>query len=283
MQPEVLRELFAALDNDPFVIAECLARPVLVERLANGDAVVAESAQSATRMGVPPAHPLGIPVTMAANGNYTLPAISDGPNGCIDDTWTSTSLTNAPAVRYGHTAVWTGSEMIVWGGKSTFGGWEFLLNDGGRYIPSTDSWTPTTTNNAPAARYIHTAVWTGSEMIVWGGSDGTKRFEYRREIHSHYSTVWAATSTTQRTTARTGHTVVWSGREMIVYGGGNYLNTGGRYNPDTDSWRATTTTNSPRCPSRSYGSLGRARNDHLGRDRMWRFLRLKHRRKVQPP
>src|SRR6266516_3753259 len=32
-QPGVLRELFAALDNDPFVIAECLARPVLAERL----------------------------------------------------------------------------------------------------------------------------------------------------------------------------------------------------------------------------------------------------------
>jgi hypothetical protein len=32
-QPGVLQELFAALDNDPFVIAECLARPVLGERL----------------------------------------------------------------------------------------------------------------------------------------------------------------------------------------------------------------------------------------------------------
>src|SRR5262245_45470287 len=31
-QPEMLRELFAALGNDPFVIAECLARPVLSER-----------------------------------------------------------------------------------------------------------------------------------------------------------------------------------------------------------------------------------------------------------
>ena len=31
-QPEVLRELFAALGNDPFVIAECLARPALAER-----------------------------------------------------------------------------------------------------------------------------------------------------------------------------------------------------------------------------------------------------------
>src|SRR2546430_3179690 len=32
-EPEVLRELFAALGNDPFVIAECLARPALAERL----------------------------------------------------------------------------------------------------------------------------------------------------------------------------------------------------------------------------------------------------------
>src|SRR5438132_4345493 len=32
-QPQVLRELFEALGNDPFVIAECLARPALAERL----------------------------------------------------------------------------------------------------------------------------------------------------------------------------------------------------------------------------------------------------------
>jgi len=32
-QTEVLRELFAALGNDPFIIAECLARPALADRL----------------------------------------------------------------------------------------------------------------------------------------------------------------------------------------------------------------------------------------------------------
>src|SRR6184192_4118542 len=32
-QSEVLRELFEALGNNPFVIAECLARPALAERL----------------------------------------------------------------------------------------------------------------------------------------------------------------------------------------------------------------------------------------------------------
>lgn len=33
-----------------------------------------------------------------------------------------------------------------------------------------DQWTPTTTTGAPTARYVPTAVWTGSEMIVWGGA-----------------------------------------------------------------------------------------------------------------
>ena len=45
------------------------------------------------------------------------------------------------------------------------------LNTGGRYNPGTDTWTATSTTNAPAARAFHTAVWTGSEMIVWGGYD----------------------------------------------------------------------------------------------------------------
>ena len=32
-QPDVLRELFEALGSDPFVIAECLARPALAQQL----------------------------------------------------------------------------------------------------------------------------------------------------------------------------------------------------------------------------------------------------------
>ena len=55
--------------------------------------------------------------------------------------------------------------MIVWSGTSSSG--EF--NTGGRYDPGTDSWTPTTTANAPMPRSYHTGVWTGNEMIVWGG------------------------------------------------------------------------------------------------------------------
>jgi hypothetical protein len=78
------------------------------------------------------------------------------------DSWATTSTTGAPTPRGGHTAVWTGSRMIIWGGSPT--------NTGGIYDLGTDTWTPTSTTGAPTARSVHTAVWTGSEMIIWGGS-----------------------------------------------------------------------------------------------------------------
>ena len=43
------------------------------------------------------------------------------------------------------------------------------LNTGGRYYPDIDLWVATSTTNAPSGRFSHTAVWTGSEMVVWGG------------------------------------------------------------------------------------------------------------------
>ena len=88
-----------------------------------------------------------------------------------------------------------------------------ILNTGGRYNPSTDSWTATSTTNAPAGRDGHTAVWTGSEMIVWGGH---------------------------------------------IDGSSYYLNTGGRYNPSTDSWTATSTDQRARLPERITRQCGPA-------------------------
>jgi hypothetical protein len=81
------------------------------------------------------------------------------------DSWTATAIANAPAARDSHSAVWTGREMIVWGGTCP----SFDFNNGKRYNPTTDSWTAMTQTNAPFARADQTAVWTGNEMIVWGG------------------------------------------------------------------------------------------------------------------
>src|SRR5438874_12765588 len=94
------------------------------------------------------------------------------PHTASTTSWTATTLTNAPSARKWHTAVWSGSQMIVWGGfyYDSFTATGFWYNTGGRYNPSTNSWTATSTTNAPEARFFPTAVWTGTEMIVWGGA-----------------------------------------------------------------------------------------------------------------
>lgn len=158
----------------------------------------------------------------------------------VSDTWTATNLTNAPTARFRHTAVWTGTEMIVWGGGLTnpFG---TVFNTGARYNPVTDTWSPISTVNAPSPRFLHTAVWTGSEMIVWGGSDPTNPMNTGGR-YNPLTDSWASLSVVDAPSARTGHTIVWTGQEMIVWGGSdgaNVLNTGARYDPNSNSWLAT--------------------------------------------
>src|SRR5213596_3540770 len=75
-----------------------------------------------------------------------------------------------------------------------------ILNSGGRYDPSTDSWTATSTTNAPEARYYHTAIWTGNRMVVWGGQGTTYLNTGGRYNPSTDS--WTATSTTNAPTVR---------------------------------------------------------------------------------
>src|SRR5215831_4275547 len=257
-QPEVLRELFEALGNDPFIIAECLARPVLAQRLLtelnDRDSVkltkvawlqttlqsrlVRAETQAPRKVAAietrslprslaaahrgftfyladPSARLTSIAKAVQVNRPYHLPITSSPSGGCIDDTWTATSTSNAPSARAYHTAVLAGSEMIIWGGDGQAG----PLNTGGRYNPSMDSWTPTSTTNAPAAREAHTAVWTGTEMIVWGGSSGFSTVFKTGGRYNPSTDTWTATSTTNAPAARNFHTAVWTGIEMIVWGG----------------------------------------------------------------
>jgi hypothetical protein len=129
-------------------------------------------------------------------GGFTFPPVAfqtntGGRYNPGTDSWVATSLMSPPTKRYNHTAVWTGNEMIVWGGTGCVDPADpscqamGYLGTGGRYDPSANSWLATSSTNALSAREPGAAVWTGSEMIVWGG--------------------------------------------LFYSGGSNFLNTGGRY------------------------------------------------------
>ena len=174
---------------------------------------------------------------------------SGGRYDSAADTWTAVSTTGAPVGRNRHTVVWTGSEMIIWGGFYYDGSNHYLKN-GGRYDPAADSWTATSTTDAPSARQYHTAVWTGSEMIVWGGETSSGALHSDGGRYNPADNTWAvsAIETTGAPAERKWHRAVWTGSEMIVWGGygtGGDLNDGGRYKPATNTWTTTSTTAAP--------------------------------------
>src|SRR6187551_2729169 len=99
-------------------------------------------------------------------------------SAALADGWSPISVVNAPTARTAHSAVFTRidvtDQMLVWGGQDS----DRLpfANTGGRWKRSTNSWTATTTTSAPFGRQGQPAVWTGHEMIVWGGDAGTDTF-----------------------------------------------------------------------------------------------------------
>ncbi|MGV3660278.1 MAG: Kelch repeat-containing protein [Prosthecobacter sp.] len=185
-------------------------------------------------------------------------------HGGVYDLATSTwsPLNNgSPAPRFGHTSVWTGTEMIVWGGAAStmaVPGLDATFNDGARFNPSTGVWTPLPAANAPSGRYGHTAVWTGTEMIVWGG----QRYDTGTPMVVTLNTgarfnpltnTWTALPTLFGPSARSRHVALWTGspmNQMIIWGGlsdgmSMATNTGARYDVGSDTWVNLSTTSAP--------------------------------------
>jgi N-acetylneuraminic acid mutarotase len=143
-----------------------------------------------------------------ATNTFAAGLRSGGRYDPASDTWTDTPLTNAPANRYQQTAVWTGTEMIVWGGYGLSG----ALNTGARFNPGSNSWTQLSLSGAPSPRARHTAVWTGTDMIIWGDTSDAARY-------SPVADAWTPVTGTGAPAARYSHTAVWTGSEMIICGG----------------------------------------------------------------
>jgi N-acetylneuraminic acid mutarotase len=172
------------------------------------------------------------------------------------DSWAPLERHGAPPNRQEASAVWAGSSMLLWGGRWTNPGVshpEPCTNRGGAYDPAANAWSPLGTRGAPEPRSYHSAVWTGRAMIVWGGTDFWSRFG-NGGIYDPLTGTWQATSTVGAPLGRMSHTAVWTGSQMIVWGGVKdppgvdygVENTGGVYDPATDTWTPTATTAPPR-------------------------------------
>ena len=181
------------------------------------------------------------------------------------DTWRQTPALGVPEKRAGHTAVWTGSEMIVWGGRR--GG--TLFNSGGRYDPVADTWTPTgLSGGLPSARIEHRAVWTGTRMMVWGGQVDSGG------LYDPITDSWKMTSRIGAPSPRSDPTMVFDGSRVMVWGGRfgspGLLDDGARYDPASDAWTTMASAGAP-SPRYLHGATWTGSEMHVwgGRDNGW--------------
>ncbi len=263
-RPEQLRRFFAALDGDPRRIAEALARPQLIDRRLRNlyrQQTRSEDPGAASFEAWLAAQSVDGVTLSNAVGDLRLPDII-GSGTDEPDSW-SRELPEAPDAKQGQSAIWTGSELLVWGGRVPGGPASGLwTNAGFSYDPVTDQWSQLRLDDTtPEPRAFHSAVWTGSAMIVWGGEtwDETGSPPYYTVLDNGgvYDPVedrWTATPTDGAPSPRMEHVAVWTGNEMVVWGGlvpdagglmpppivPDYqpLDTGARYDPAFGGWTA---------------------------------------------
>lgn len=190
-----------------------------------------------------------VPTTQPAPVDQTVPTSQSAP---VDETVPTTHLPEAPfetpslftEIAPGSTVrlpdapignlahpdgVWTGTEMIVWGGfeadgQRTAGGAAFDLAAG--------TWRVI----APApisGRSEAAMAWTGTEMLVWGGFIGDDTSIDDGAAYDPATDTWRVLPAAPITTAGGRLTsMVWTGDEAIVVN-----QAAAAYDPITNSWR----------------------------------------------
>jgi hypothetical protein len=108
--------------------------------------------------------------------------------------------------------MWSDKELLFWGGED----WTQVFSDGAAYDPATDTWRALP--DSPLSGRVGTAqVWTGEQMVVWGGTPGTFN-NYLADGAAYVP----ASDRWERITGWSGRYVassLWTGREMVVWGG----------------------------------------------------------------
>lgn len=156
--------------------------------------------------------------------------------------------------RQGAATVWTGTELLIWGGASG-PQVDVRHNDGAAYNPATHTWRALPAGPL-SARDGQSAAWTGTEMIIWGGYDTISA------THFHVTADGAAYDPSANRwhrlpagplSPRADALVTWTGSTMIVLGGHPAVQTdtvrgdddGAAYDPTTDRWQRLPTPTPP--------------------------------------
>lgn len=145
--------------------------------------------------------------------------------------------------RFGHCLSTDGNRQVfLWGGQD-----QVVANPvvDGTFLIDAATLAAEAMDNAdqPTPSRNSTAVWSGKEFIVWGGTlpgnlpaGGGSKFNPDPSVF-----YWTPLSVggPVLTTTHAGHTAVWSGTEMLIWGG-NTNAFGARYNPRNDAWTPMT-------------------------------------------
>ena len=143
-------------------------------------------------------------------------------------------------------AVWTGSQMLVWGGVS--GQQQDLHGDGAAYDAVHDFWQRLP-DSPLSPRSGMAAVWTGTRMFVWGGYDrlggGQSHVAGDGAMYDPATGRWTRIASSPLS-PRAGATAVWAAGRVVVLGGRPAVLTdtdrafldAAAYDPVTDRWTA---------------------------------------------
>lgn len=143
-----------------------------------------------------------------ASGGSPAPAEAGGPGWAV--------LPKAPiGPRTGHTAVWTGREMVIWGGTADFETDPFI--NGAAYDPAARAWRKLP--DAPLSpRFDARAYWTGTEMLVFGGNSVDGDVLADGATWSPATNTWRAIPASPLG-ARDGSVIAWAGDRLVVWSG----------------------------------------------------------------
>src|SRR5579859_1774744 len=192
----------------------------------------------------------GLPLALA----LVVATVAPAPHvrAADDGSWTPLPLAGAPSPRYVQLAVWTGQEMLIWGGVAQ----RHAYNDGALYNPKSQTWRPMAMAGAPVSHVFPVVTWTGQEVLIWGGTGCVPAPCTSGVRYDPATNTWRPMASVGAPQGGNDAAGVWTGRELLVWGGLGPVDTprgpsyqarddGAAYNPVTDTWRSLSRVGAP--------------------------------------